>query len=147
MDRCFHLLSFYSAPLSSDSSARPRISPLLNQSREPELGPPLMRHVMQVNRSDFQLPTSLIQTSISLSPYIFHFRWFFFPIIPPSVMPPPVFHWIPQRAVRSGLKDLYFVYEYKQDLRRKKKNTGGKEATRKYKMLRKLWWAVGLQTT
>lgn len=78
MDRYYPLLSFYSTPLPPDSSAPPPIPLLLNQTREPELGPPLMRHVMQVNRSDFQLPISLIQTSISLSPTAFILDHFFF---------------------------------------------------------------------
>lgn len=97
----------------------PPIPLLLNQTREPELGPPFMRHVMQVNRSDLQLPTSDPNIHLTI-PYIFHFRRFLFPQSSLHLCLFPFFIESHNALLQVGWRIYTSIYEYKQDLRRKK---------------------------
>lgn len=108
MDRYYPLLSFYSTPLPPDSSAPPP-HPASSQSDQRARTRPTTYETCDAGQQVRLSAPNFSDPNIHLTiPYSFHFRSFFFPIIPPSVMPPPVFYWILQWAVTSGLKDLYF---------------------------------------
>lgn len=115
------LLSFYSTPLSPDSSASPH--PTSSQSDQRARTRPTTYETCDAGQQVRLSAPHLSDPNIHLSiPYIFHFRMIFFPQSSIHLCLLPFFIESHNGLLQVGWRIYTSIYKYKQDLRRKKKS-------------------------